>query len=293
MGAILALCFAFGAIVGSFLGVCVYRIPMGKYEPVRDNLPISTAPISLVSPRRSFCPHCMQQLHWYHTIPILSWIVLRGRCAFCQAAIPLRYCSIELLTGLFATFCYLRFGLTPTAGVAFIVVCALVVITYIDLDYMIIPNVITYPGTLVGLALGAASSYAPLSGYLPLERPFTTSLGESMLGILCGAGTLLAIWWFYLVVRKREGLGLGDVKLLAMLGALFGYQCSIFTIFIGSVLGSVVGLSMIALRRHSFSNYLSFGPYLVAATILYIFNFADLLNHLRNPLETTIWRALQ
>jgi leader peptidase (prepilin peptidase)/N-methyltransferase len=293
MGLILALCFAFGGILGSFLGVCVYRIPMGRYEPVRKDLPISTIPVSLISPRRSFCPRCTHQLRWYHTVPIISWIALRGRCAFCQAPIPLRYCTIELLTGLFATLCYLRFGLTPTACVAFVVVCALIVITYIDLDYMIIPNVITYPGTFTGLMLGLASSYLPLSGYLPLDRPFSTSFLESALGVLSGAGTLLAIWWFYLVVRKREGLGLGDVKLLAMLGALFGYQCSIFTIFLGSVFGSVVGLSMIALKRHSFSNYLSFGPYLVAAAIVYIFNFADLIAHLRNPAYATIWRAFQ
>jgi leader peptidase (prepilin peptidase)/N-methyltransferase len=172
-------------------------------------------------------------------------------------------------------------------------VCALIVITYIDLDYMIIPNVITYPGTCAGLILGLATSYLPAPGYLPLDRPFSTSLIESALGVLSGAGTLLAIWWFYLVVRKREGLGLGDVKLLAMLGALFGYQCSIFVIFIGSVLGSIVGLSMIALKRHSFSNYLSFGPYLVAAAILYIFNFSDLIAHLRNPAYATIWHAFQ
>jgi leader peptidase (prepilin peptidase)/N-methyltransferase len=293
MGVILALCFAFGAIVGSFLGVCIYRIPMGKYEPVREDLPISTMPVSLVSPRRSFCPRCMHQLRWHHTVPILSWLFLRGRCAFCQAPIPLRYCTIELLTGLFAAFCFLRFGLTLTGCAAFVVVCALIVITYIDLDYMIIPNVITYPGTIIGLMLGLASSYIPPPGYLPLERPFSSSIIESVIGIASGSGILLAIWWFYLVVRKREGLGLGDVKLLAMVGALFGYQCSIFTIFIGSVFGSIIGLGMIALKRHSFSNYLSFGPYLVAAVLVYIFNFGDLIHHLRDPSYSTIWRAFQ
>lgn len=292
-GLILLLCFTFGAIIGSFLGVCVYRIPMGKYEPVREDLPLCAAPVSLISPRRSFCPRCMHQLQWYHTVPVLSWIALRGRCAFCQAPIPFRYCTIELLTGVFAVLCYLRFGITPTTVAAFVVVCALIVITYIDLDYMIIPNVITYPGTLLGLALAIASSYVPIPGYIPLERPFSASLLESAIGVAVGAGSLLAIWWFYLVVRKREGLGLGDIKLLAMLGALFGYHCSILTIFLGSVFGSIVGLSMIALKRHSFANYISFGPYLVAAAIIYIFDFADLFYHLQNPAHATLWRAFQ
>ena len=286
------LCFIFGSIIGSFLGVCVYRIPMGRYEPVRDNIPLVDTPISPLFPARSFCPHCKHQLKWYLTIPIASWIALRAKCAFCKAPIPFRYCAIELITGLAAALCCLRFGVTPTALFAFLVVSALIVIAFIDLDYMIIPDVITYPGTLLGILLGAASSYLPMPGILPLDPPFVPSLNKSLVGIALGAGSLYAAWWLYLIVRKREGLGLGDVKLLAMLGALFGYQCALLTIFIGSVLGSVLGLSMIVLRRHSFSSYLSFGPYLIVAAVLYIFDFANLINHLRNPELPTLWRLV-
>ena len=289
----ISLCFTIGAIIGSFLGVCVYRIPMGKYEPVREDLPLASCPVSILSPRRSFCPRCMNQLCWYHTIPIFSWIALRGRCAFCQAPISLRYCTIELITGLFAVLCFLRFGSSPTAIAAFVVVSALIVITYIDLDYMIIPNVITYPGTLLGICLGLLSSYALIPGLLPLEHPFTSSLADSIIGITAGAGFLLAVWWLYLVVRKREGLGLGDIKLLAMLGALFGYRCALMTIFLGSVFGSIIGISLIVCKRHSFSNYLSFGPYLVVAALIHIFNLSDLVRYLLDPSFPSIWHCLK
>ena len=287
------LCFIFGSIVGSFLGVCAFRIPMGKYEPIRREIPQVEIPVSILSPRRSFCPRCMRQLAWHQMIPIVSWFMLRGRCSSCEAKIPFRYCAIELTSAVFAVFCYLRFGLTPTALVAFIVVGALIVITFIDIDYMIIPDVITYPGTIVGIAIGLASSFLPTNTVFPLDPPFVSSVTASLLGIASGSGPLLAIWWFYLVVRKREGLGLGDVKLLALLGALFGYECALITIFIGSVLGSVVGLALIACKRHSVSSYLSFGPYLVVAAIIYIFNFADLIVHINHKSQESIWRVLQ
>jgi leader peptidase (prepilin peptidase)/N-methyltransferase len=151
------------------------------------------------------------------------------------------------------------------------------VITFIDIDYMIIPNVITYPGIVFGVGLGALQSAIRAFGVaepmsLNISLPFVQSFSDSMLGIAFGGGTLYLVWWLYLVVRKREGLGLGDIKLLAMLGALLGYDCALATIFIGSVLGSVIGIALIALRRHSFSMHLSFGPYLAIAASFYILN---------------------
>lgn len=287
------LCFLVGAIIGSFLGVCIYRIPMGKYEPAREGIRELAYPVSILSPARSFCPQCEAQLAWHQNIPLVSWLLLRGRCASCRAAIPLRYPLVELLTGAFAVCCYLRFGISISALFAFAVMSALMVITFIDIDYMIIPDVITYPGTAIGLALGAAASLLPMRGVFPLQFPFAQSLSESLLGIALGAGTLYLVWWLYLVIRRREGLGLGDIKLLAMLGALFGYQCSLATIFVGSVCGSLVGLLLVALRRHSYSMHLSFGPYLAFAATLYIFNFGNLIQYLRGATGETIWRALQ
>jgi leader peptidase (prepilin peptidase)/N-methyltransferase len=286
------LCFIFGAIIGSFLGVCSYRIPMGRYEPVREGIRELSYPVSILSPARSFCPQCERQLPWQHNIPVVSWLLLQGRCGSCKAAIPVRYLCIELLTGFFAVLCYLRFGVSISGLCAFGVVSALIVVTFIDIDYMIIPNVITYPGTVLGLLLGATSSLLPNNSILPLQFPFSQSFFDSLLGIAIGAGTLYLVWWLYLVIRHREGLGLGDIKLLAMLGALFGYECAFATIFVGSVFGSIIGLSLVALRRHAYSMHLSFGPYLAFAAVLYIFNFPDLIRFLSGAAGETIWRGL-
>jgi leader peptidase (prepilin peptidase)/N-methyltransferase len=266
---------------------------MGDYEPVRESVPQLDLKVTITSPARSFCPNCLKQLSWHHTVPILSWIALKGRCAFCSKRISIRYPIVEIVTGILATLCYLRFGATLSALVAFAVICSLIVITIIDIDYMIIPNKITYPGTIFGFALALASSFLPPNSILPLAQPFTQSIGESIVGVVLGGGTLYAIWWFYLVVRKREGLGLGDVKLLTMLGAIFGYQCAVTTIFIGSLFGSFAGIIMLLAKRHSFSSYLSFGPYLVLAAVLHILNLPNLYSYLSGSSASTIWRVLQ
>ncbi len=283
----------FGACTGSFLGLCAYRLPMGKYEPVRQGIPVTDTPLSITKPTRSFCPICKHQLHFLHIIPILSWLVLGGRCGYCKTRVPARYTVIEILSGLFATLSYLRFGLTPTALAIFIVVSALILITFIDLDYMIIPDVINYPGALLGLIIGVLSSTTTLGGILPLDRPFVHSWLESALGVLFGAGPLYLIWWLYLVVRKREGLGLGDIKLMIALGALFGYECALITIFVGSVLGSALGLLLILMNRMGFSTAIPFGPYLVTGALLYLYNFADLVMFLNGSNASTIWRVFQ
>jgi len=284
------LCFMLGASTGSFLGLCAYRIPMGVYEPTREGIPQTAGPLSITTPVRSFCPVCKHQLSWLHIVPLFSWLLLRGKCGFCKTNIPLRYFIIELITATLCALCYLRFGLSLTALCAFIVISALILITYIDLDYMIIPDIVTYPGVALGLLIGAASSYFPLNGLLPLDKPFVQSLYESALGIICGAGFPYLVWWFYIIVRKREGLGLGDIKLLAALGAIFGYECALITIFIASVIGSLVGLGMVLRRKMGFASYLSFGPYLVIAALVYIFDFGNLILFVRGYAPTTSWR---
>jgi leader peptidase (prepilin peptidase)/N-methyltransferase len=200
---------------------------------------------------------------------------------------------IEILSGVFATLSYLRFGLTPTALAIFVVVSALILIAFIDLDYMIIPNVINYPGAALGILIGVLSSFAPLDGIIPLDRPFVQSWLESLLGIIFGAGPLYLVWWLYLVIRQREGLGLGDIKLLIAIGALFGYECALLTIFLGSVLGSVVGVILILVKRMGFSTAIPFGPYLVTGTLVYLYDFADVITFLSGASASTIWRAFQ
>ena len=292
ISAITILCFIFGSIIGSFLGVCAYRIPMGRYEPVHAGVKELTHPISITNPRRSFCPQCEKQLLWWHNIPLLSWLFLRGRSACCGTQIPFRYLFIELLTGGLCAACYLKFGLNISAGVAFIVICALIVILYIDLDYMIIPDLITYPGTFLALCLAATNSWSFSQGELLLTAPFVSSLTEAGLGLLMGPGVLLFVWGLYWLVRRREGLGLGDVKLLALLGATFGAKCAWFTIFIGSVLGSIFGITAIVLKRRKMTNYIPFGPYLVVAALIYILELDQLVLYLIYHQGLSPWRML-
>jgi leader peptidase (prepilin peptidase)/N-methyltransferase len=169
------------------------------------------------------------------------------------------------------------------------------VITFIDIDYMIIPNVITYPGTIIGIALVLINQFSASAGTLLLAPPFAASAYESVMGLLAGPGVLLAIWWFYLKVRKRDGLGLGDVKLLAMVGALFGWEASWLTIFVGSLVGSIFGIIQVLGRRMGLSQPLPFGPYLVAGFLFFIFDgpmiIAMLAGNFDGPL--TWWIAQQ
>ena len=286
--------FILGTIIGSFLGVCGFRMPMGIYEPTREGVPELGEDISISSPKRSFCPACRATLSWQEVVPIVSWILQRGRCKSCKAHISSRYPLVELLTGILAVLCYLRFGISLTGVTAFLVICSLVVITLIDLDYMIIPDKITYPGTALGLLLGGLSDVTPESSVgFPLEHPFVSSFTDSIYGIIFGAGLLYAIWWLYLVVRKREGMGLGDIKLLAMLGALFGYQCSLAVIFVGSIFGSFISIALMLIKRRSMDVYIPFGPYLAFAAILYILNVGSLIGYLMDPTTATHWRMLQ
>jgi leader peptidase (prepilin peptidase)/N-methyltransferase len=175
--------------------------------------------------------------------------------------------------------------LTFSAFVAFAFVCALVVITFIDIDYMIIPNVITYPGTIIGVLLVLANEFLSPSGSPILTRPFAASAFESFMGLLAGPGILLAIWWFYLKVRKRDGLGLGDVKLLAMVGVLFGWEASWLTIFAGSLVGSIFGIIQVIGRKMGLSQPLPFGPYLVAGFLFFLFDGPLVLGKISGNLD--------
>ncbi|MBN8548393.1 MAG: prepilin peptidase [Deltaproteobacteria bacterium] len=272
--------FIFGAIIGSFLSVCIYRIPISKglhldseedlAEPAKKAEPEEK--ISIAYPRRSFCPHCKAQLSWYHNIPILSWLVLRGKCAFCKAPISARYPVVELMTALVSVMTFQSFGMNPTGAVIFIFCAALIVISFIDYDYYIIPNVISLPGTVIALVLAGINQF-----YSIFKFPIVSGLKDAGLGILAGAGFLLFISEVYLRLRKKEGLGMGDVKLLAMTGALFGLEGSLYTIFIGSFLGSILGVLLVLCSGRKMSQQLPFGPYLALGTFAYIFAGSDFI----------------
>lgn len=268
--------FIFGLIIGSFLSVCIYRIPFGRVESDESSGPppdesksaasSDKKAISINYPTRSFCPQCQHQLLWWHNIPLMSWILLRGKCAFCKSPISARYPVVELLTGIISVLSFQNFGINPTGIVIFAFCCALIVISFIDYDYYIIPNVISLPGFALGMVLAAVNQV-----WHVFNPPLVSGLMDAVWGVLAGGGFLFVISEVYLRLRKKEGLGMGDVKLLAMTGAFFGVSGSLYTIFIGSLLGSVLGITLVLVSRRKFSQQLPFGPYLALGTLIYIF----------------------
>jgi leader peptidase (prepilin peptidase)/N-methyltransferase len=218
---------------------------------------------SIVHPR-SRCPLCGHLIRVYDNIPVLSYLLLRGRCRDCGARISLRYPVVELLSGAFAAMAVARFGLGWQALLMYALIAAFLVITFIDLDHRIIPDVITLPGIPIGLA----ASFGP--GMIsPLE---------SLVGILAGGGSLFLVAWGYQLVTQREGMGGGDIKLLAMIGAFIGWKGVLLTIFIASLTGTLAGMALIFRRRGDMKLAVPFGPFLAVGAIAYLFMGPELMS---------------
>ncbi len=231
----------FGMVVGSFLNVCICRLP--KHE-------------SIVSPP-SHCPVCSYQICWYDNIPLLSYLFLRGKCRGCGTSISLQYPLVELLNGVLTLLLFLRFGPTLVCAVLFMFCSALVVITFIDIEHQIIPDEISLPGIVAGFIL---SFFIPGHGWL-----------NSLLGILLGGGSLLLVASVYQRLTGKDGMGGGDIKLLAMMGAFLGWKAVPFIIFASSLIGSIIGVSIMLLQKKDSKLAIPFGPYLAFAAVLYIF----------------------
>lgn len=233
--------FIFGAAVGSFLNVCIFRIP---------------AKISIVKPG-SRCPGCLNPIGFYDNIPLISYIFLRGKCRHCGEKISWRYPLVELITAILALLLFMKFGLTLKFMVFFIFTAVLIVITFIDLDHQIIPDVISLPGIPV-FALAAI---------------FIVGLSwkEVLIGLLVGGGILLAIAYGYQLVTGREGMGGGDIKLLAMIGGFLGWKSLIFVLLVSSFTGAVVGITAMIIKGQDMKYAVPFGPFLSFAAVAYLF----------------------
>jgi len=242
--------FAMGAIIGSFLNVVIHRYPREE---------------SIVFPA-SRCPHCGTRIKPYDNIPILAWLWLRGKCRTCRAPIDARYPLVELANALFYLAVFQRTGLSW----GFIPIAALVsmtiVLIYIDLEIQILPDVIDLPGVAIGIAIGAAHL-----GALHPDLILAKTLVESLIGALVGAGGLLAIALTYKLVRKIEGMGLGDVKMMAMLGAVLGWEPLLPLLVLASLSGALVGIVVAIKSRKGMQVALPFGVFLGIAFLAVLF----------------------
>jgi leader peptidase (prepilin peptidase)/N-methyltransferase len=232
-----ALAAALGAIIGSFLNVCIYRLPRAK---------------SIAWPA-SACPHCDRGLSWYENIPIVSFLALRGRCRTCRASIGVRYPIVEGVTGAMFALAWWYYGPGVLLVSRLILGCALIVLFAIDLEHHLLPNTITIPGVVVGFVL----SFFTEPGWV-----------GSLIGILVGGGVLFAIAEAYYRVRHEEGLGMGDVKMLAMVGAFIGWKLTLLTLMMASLSGTVIGLALIVSKRGGMKYALPFGTFLALGAAL-------------------------
>ncbi|EKD34364.1 MAG: hypothetical protein ACD_75C02371G0004 [uncultured bacterium] len=231
-----------GAVVGSFLNVVILRLP----DPSQ----------SIVFPA-SHCPGCSALLSWYDNIPILSYAMLRGKCRHCRGAISIQYPLVELMMTLLSVTLMYRFQLSLAAGGYFIFCAALLVIIFIDIQHQIIPDVISLPGIAIGFLFSLISD--------------TVTWQSSLIGLLVGGGVLYAVAFLYALLRKMDGMGGGDIKLLAMIGAWLGWQSLPFIILASSTTGSIAGLIAMRSQKKGGQTRIPFGPFLSLAALVYTF----------------------
>ena len=231
-----------GAIVGSFLNVVILRLPEED--------------ASIVFPA-SHCPVCKHSLAWYENIPVLSYIVQLGKCRHCDVKISLQYPVVEILMAVLSMAVFAKFGLSVAAAGYFIFCAALLAIIYIDIHLQIIPDVISLPGIVLGFLFSLVNPYV--------------SWSDSLIGIFAGGGVLYAIALLYFIWRKQDGMGGGDIKLLAMLGAFLGWQSLPFIFFASSLSGSIVGIAAMLIQKKGGKTKIPFGPFLSLAGLVYLF----------------------
>jgi len=241
----MAFFFILGTFWGSFGNVCIHRIPLGQ---------------SVAKPLRSYCPQCKKTIPWYFNIPIFGWIFLRGKCFECKKKISVRYPIVELLVGSAFAGVYWKYGLSWTSLEFCIFAWGLIIASFIDLDHMILPDVFTLSGIVLGLT-GALISP---------ERQIL----DAFLGFLIGGGLLYFVSWTFYKLKGVEGLGGGDIKLLAWIGAYLGWQSIAFVLMISCISGGVLGLIYLTVTGQSRDTHIPFGPFISVAALIYIY-FGD------------------
>jgi leader peptidase (prepilin peptidase)/N-methyltransferase len=240
-----AVALAVGAATGSFLNVVIHRLPLHQ---------------SLSRPR-SHCTKCERMIPWYDNVPVLSWFLLRGRCRSCGEPFSFRYPMVELITAVLLVALLAKFGPSIGLAFAFYFACSLLVVTYIDLDHRIIPDRVTLPGIVVGLLLALLA---------PADARFA-ALQSWALGVVAGGGVLWLVAWGYELATGREGMGGGDIKLLAMIGAFLGWQGVLVTLLLASFIGSVIGIAWMLVRGADTKLAIPFGPFLALGALVALF----------------------
>jgi leader peptidase (prepilin peptidase)/N-methyltransferase len=258
----------FGLVIGSFLNVVILRLPQG---------------ISISIPR-SHCPQCKRLIPWYDNVPILSYVILRGHCRRCGKSISARYPLIEALSGIVSLLLYFKFGLSVEWAIYFAFSAAMIVLAFIDLDHRILPDPITMNGIWLGILANVyLAQPSPLvarllrSAGLEITNVRVVALVASLIGALVGGGLLWGVAEAYLRLRGIEGMGFGDVKMMAAVGAFLGAPLALITIMIGSLLGSVIGLIFIRFAGKTRQYELPFGTFLAGAAIVSVLYGEDLV----------------
>lgn len=260
---LVAACAFFGLLVGSFLNVVIHRLPVmlerdwqAQCAELSGNPPPTVDHLSLVTPR-SRCPHCGRQIHALENIPILSYLLLKRRCKGCGKAISPRYPLVEALTGILFGLAAWRFGMTLTGAGALLFIAAMVALTFIDFDTQLLPDDITLPLLWAGLLINLNNGF--------------TSLPNAVIGAAVGYLALWSVYWLFKLTTGKEGMGYGDFKLLAAIGAWLGWQLLPQVILLSSLVGAVVGITLIVVARHGRNVPIPFGPYLAAAGLIALF----------------------
>jgi len=262
--AFIILCTVLGLMVGSFLNVVIHRLPkmmevgwQQQCAELRGEEPVPhSPPYNLVVPR-SACPYCNHAISAWENIPVISYLFLRGRCKGCGAAISPRYPIIEAISGMLCAFAAAHFGFGPAAGGALLLIWALLALTAIDLDTQLLPDDITLPLIWAGLMFNLFGIF--------------TSLSSAVLGAVIGYLALWSVYWLFKLATGKEGMGYGDFKLLAALGAWLGWQMLPLIILLSSLVGAIVGIALIVVFKHGRNIPIPFGPYLAGGGLIALF----------------------